>query len=114
VLTLEQFRILEARLRQMGYADMIEWSESIKPPGDAETLAQEIAWVICGAGMNVRVASQIFHSCMRQVKRGRSCCKIFRHKGKCAAIDFAWRNRETLYAEFLAAEDQIAWCAGLP
>ena len=114
MLTLERFRLLEARLRALGYDDMIAWAETVQPPPGPDKLAEEIAWVICGAGMNVRVAAQIFHACMRQVRKGKSACKVFRHKGKCAAIDFCWRNRALLHAEYLAADDKLAWCAGLP
>lgn len=114
MLTLERFRLLEARLRALGYDEAIAWSETVKPPPDADRLADEIAWVICGAGMNVRTAGKIHRACMRKVRRGRSACKVYGHKGKCAAIDFCWRNRELLHAEFVAADDKLAWCASLP
>lgn len=103
------------RLSAAGFAaDDIAWSENCGPPKNAEDFAREAIFVICNSGMRATVAVGIFEKCMRAIDVNASAHTAFGHKGKTAAIDTIWRDRDRLFAGYLAAEDKIAYCRSLP
>ena len=51
---------------------------------------------------------------MAALRAGRSARTVYAHPGKSAAIDEIWRRRQRLFREFRAAQDVLAFCAGLP
>ena len=106
-----------------GYWRDIEWSEGIAPPDDPDDFALELGWVIVNSGMKYRVAKGVWYGNEARIgisdaiQNGLSASIAFGHKGKCAAIDHVWLDREKLLAEFLAQpgdEAKIEWLGALP
>jgi hypothetical protein len=114
MITLKRFRRLEKDLREAGYRDVIDWSETVVGPASAEEFAEATIYVICNSGMKNSVAQLIYGRCVEALRQGRSATTVFGHPGKAMAIDQVWTARERLYAEYLAAEDKLAFCAELP
>jgi hypothetical protein len=109
------FQMIVDRLRELGFADSdIEWSENITPPASAEHFARETIFVICNSGMKNTVARRIYDKVRDELVAGGSAHSVFRHVGKATAIDRIWRDREDLFAKYGAADDKLAFCAGLP
>lgn len=97
-----------------GYGGDLEWSEGVVPPDDADEFAREAIFVICNSGMRFTVAERIFYQVEQALANGASASTVFGHKGKCGAIDHIWRHRTRLMAEYLAADDKLAFCEALP
>ena len=51
---------------------MIDWSENMTPPGDADEFAARAIYVICNSGMRVTVAAPICQLCMAELKTRQS------------------------------------------
>ncbi|ODP39767.1 hypothetical protein [Sphingomonas turrisvirgatae] len=113
-LTLEQFRELEAAMLARGYADLIAWSETIKPPRDCRTFAKEVIFVIANSGMSFRIANGIYWRCVRALAKGRSSAEVYGHPGKAKAMDHIWHHRKVLFAAYQIADNKLAFCGTLP
>jgi hypothetical protein len=87
------------RLGAQGQED-IAWSESLKPPASAEDFAIEAIFVICNSGIHHKVARGIFNRVCRSLMDGKSAREGFGHRGKSAAIDYIWKNREGLFDSY--------------
>jgi hypothetical protein len=83
-------------------------------PQDARAFAEAVIRAICGASVTPDVARRAYERCRRALELGATARMGFRHPGKAEAIDRIWRERETLYAAFVAADDQYAYLASLP
>lgn len=114
MITLAQFRDIEAMVREAGYEASIEWSENVAAPISAEAFAKQAIYVICNSGMRNSVAQPIFERCMTALSTVGSCKAVFGHHGKAAAIDAIWANRAVHFAAYVMAEDQLALLANLP
>lgn len=113
-MNVEKYLDLKTELVDAGYASEIEWSESIKPVADSLAFWQEFAWVVLNSGMREQIARQIWNRVRPAVEGGASAFTVFKHKGKAAAIDEVWANRDRLLAEYQAATDKVDWCETLP
>lgn len=100
MITAKRFRRLEEALRRAGYGPMIEWSETVTPPADAEAFASEAIYVICNSGMKNSVAAPIAGRCLAALQTGSSATTVFGHSGKARAIDAVWRRRDEFFAKF--------------
>jgi len=107
------FEHLVAQLGEQGRDD-IEWAESLREPSSADDFAEEVIFVICNSGMQHKVARGIYDRCIRALAAGTPVADVFGHKGKSAAIEKVWREREQLLAAYLAAEDKLQNLRGLP
>lgn len=114
MITVEEFCRIEAAVRAAGYAASIEWSETAGPPISADQFAREAIYVICNSGMRNSIARGIFDRCMAALDSERSATTVFGHRGKAAAIDAIWAERDRHFAEYLAAPDPVAYCGTLP
>lgn len=114
MITPAEFGRVVTMLDVAGFAGDITWSEGCGPPADAEDFATEAVFVVCNSGMKNTVARGIFDRIMPHLREGRSAGEGFGHKGKVAAIDFIWRERERLFTEFMAAPDKVAYAETLP
>lgn len=115
MISVEDFRTIITALDRAGFAaGDIAWAESCCLPPTAEEFALETIFVICNSGMQNKVARMIYEKCRKALTDGLSSATVFGHKGKTGAIDKIWRDRQSLYEEFLAAEDKLAWLAELP
>ena len=61
-----------------------------------------------------QIARQIWNRVRPVVESGSSASTVFGHKGKSAAIDYVWQNRDELLKKYLAAEDKIEYLQSLP
>ena len=114
MITLKQFREIEAAVVAAGYGDRIIWSETVGPPITARQFAREAIYVICNSGMRNSIARPIFERCVVALEAGHSATTVFGHPGKAQAIDRIWADRWRLYSEYLAAADQVEFLATLP
>lgn len=114
MLTLDQFRQLEAAVRTLGHGAAIEWSQAIEPPPSADAFAAEAVYVICNSGMRVTIAARIAERCLDALRNGGSAGSVFGHRSKTVAIDEIWAAREELFHQLKDAEDLIEFCAALP
>ena len=114
MITLKRFRRIEAVMRAADYGHMIEWSEAIPKPADADAFAEQAVYVICNSGMMNRVAEPIFNRCMVALRKGLSSTTVYGHPGKAAAIDRIWVEREQLFAAYLIEADTISFLRSLP
>ena len=114
MITLEQFREIEAAVRAAGYGGRITWSENVTPPKTARWFAREAIYVICNSGMRNSVARITFERCMRALEAKISVATVFRHPGKAVAIDTIWKIRNKLFAHYRAAADPVAFLETLP
>lgn len=94
--------------------DDIAWSESIEPPASPEDFALEAIFVICNSGMKNTVARRIFEKCRDALLDQQSASSAFGHAGKAGAIDKIWGDRGQLFADYMAADDKLAFCGSLP
>ena len=113
-MTLNRFRLLEQALRANGYGAVIDWSESIRPPEDAEKFASCAIYVICNSGMRVTVAAPIAERCIAALMAGNSSTTVFGHLGKGAAIDDIWTRRHELFSRYLSENDKVEMLGALP
>ena len=114
MITLKRFRRIEAILRRQGYADVIDWSESVQAPQSAEEFAREAIYVICNSGMAVTIGAPIAEGCIFRLQEGGSAAEVFGHPGKRVAIDSIWRDRAELFAGFQAANAKLEFLESLP
>ena len=114
MITLAQFRDIEAAVRAAGYSRTILWSETPDPPKSARKFAREAIFVICSSGMRNTVAQTIFDRCMGALRAGVSVRTVFGHPGKAAAIDHIWAERKRLYSAYRSAADPVEYLATLP
>ena len=113
-MNLYQYLRLRGLLVALGYGAEITWAQSVKPVDDAVTFWAEFAWVVLNSGMKEQIARQIWNRVRPAVENGRSAATVFGHKGKSAAIDYVYANRERLLGEYIIAVDKLAWLQGLP
>lgn len=114
MITLKRFRRLEQALADAGYVEDRVWAERLSPPDNAEQFAEAAVYVICNSGMQYRVAQDIFARCMAALQRTGAVRRVFGHPGKAKAIGTIWRDRDKLFAAYLAANDKVEFCQSLP
>lgn len=100
-------------------APMAAWSTSIAEPPHAEKLASEIVWIILCAGKRAQAARTLEARVWDAIHAGRPVMSAFGHRMRAGAIEFAWAEREALYAKLLelrhtSDDDLLAWCRTLP
>jgi hypothetical protein len=92
----------------------VAWAEAIEPPTDPDAFARETIFVIANSGMRHTVARGIFERVMKSLDRGGSAHDAFGHRGKAAAMDRIWAERDAMLAGFHAAADRLAYCETIP
>lgn len=105
---------VKKRVADAGYEGEADWAQFLMPVADAQTFWSEFAWVVLNSGMKEQIARKIWGRVRPAVEGGASASTVFGHKGKAAAIDHVWANRDRLLAEYLAAPDKVEWCETLP
>lgn len=113
-LSLESYIHLRDKITEFGFGHEIDWADSIQLVDDADTFWSEFSWVVLNSGMKNQIARQIWNRVRPVVESGSSASTVFGHKGKSAAIDYVWQNREELLKKYLAAEDKIEHLQSLP
>jgi hypothetical protein len=113
-LSVEFYGELRARLGAFGYGHEYEWAQTVGPPADAITFFCEYGWVVVNSGMRNQVAARIWERVIAALSSGERVFTAFKHPGKAAAIQLVWDQREDFYAQYMQAEDKIAFLADLP
>jgi hypothetical protein len=113
-MNLAQYLELRKRLLGLGYAEEIEWAQTVQPVSDADVFWREFAWVVLNSGMKNQVAAGIWQRVRPVVERGGSASEVFGHKGKAKAIDTVFARRVELLADYIAAPDKLAYLRALP
>ena len=114
MITLLRFKRLEEAVKRAGFESDILWAEQLAPPFDADEFGREAVYVIVNSGMKNTVALGIFDRCMDRLYADKPVHRVFGHDGKARAIGAIWRKRHQLFAEYVAAEDKLAFCQSLP
>lgn len=114
MITITRFRRIEQAVRQAGYGEDIQWSETIDQPTSPEQFAEAAIYVICNSGMAFTVAASIVEKCYEAVRAGAAVSAVFGHPGKAAAIEHVWYGRVALYAAYIDADDKLEFCQSLP
>lgn len=114
MITLKRFRSVEAVLREAGYGAIIDWSENIAKPADAEAFAAEAIYVVINSGFKNSIAKPIFDRCMMALRAGLSSATEFGHPGKQVAIDRIWVEREEMFAAYQLEPDKLRYLMTLP
>jgi hypothetical protein len=100
--------------------EMLRWCMTDRRPGNAEDLAREIIWIILCAGRSAQAARTIEARVIAAVEQGRPALEAFGFRAKAAAIDRAWRDRESDLAACHVAlasgsvETVVDWCGSIP
>ncbi len=113
-MTPERYQELRGAIIAAGYAGEIEWAEGVKAPATADDLAGEAIWVILCSGMKEQIARKISDKVWPAIHDGKPVAGVFGHKGKAAAIETIWRDREKLLISFRRVNDKVEWCKRLP
>lgn len=108
------YQALRADIISCGYGHEVEWAQSVQPVSDALTFWGEFSWVVLNSGMRNQVAQGIWKRVRPAVLAGQSAATVFGHKGKAAAIDHVYQNREVLLQQYLSAADKLAFIQDLP
>lgn len=112
--SLAWYLAVKEQVANAGYSHEVTWAEALTPVADPLTFWTEFAWVVLNSGMKEQIARKIWTRVRPAVEAGQSAETVFGHKGKAAAIDFVWTNRERLLAEYQTASDKVTWCETLP
>lgn len=113
-MTVEDYQALRAAVIEAGFADEVEWCETVTAPVDAIGFAGQAVWVILCSGMKAQIARLIEAKVWPAIHAGRPVSSVFGHDGKSAAIETIWRDRAALFEAFLAAADKVEFCKTLP
>lgn len=114
MITLKRFLRIEEVMRQAGYGAIIDWSEAIPKPADAEDFAEKAIFVVCASGFKFSIAKPISERCIVALRAGLSSATEFRHPGKQKAIDRIWAEREEMFAAYQAEPDKLRYLMTLP
>ena len=83
-------------------------------PETADEFAQHVIEAICHASVTPTVGRRTFERCMRALSLGSTVRIGLRHPTKAEAIDTIWRERESLFEEYIASPDKLHFLATLP
>lgn len=114
-MTPSRYHDLRKAVIAAGYEHEIDWAQNIKPPETAEDFAGEVIWVILCSGMKEQIARIISKRVWAAIKSGKLVKgNVLGKSGKADAIDTIWRDRDTLFSAFRAANDKIEFGLSLP
>lgn len=105
---------LKQEIISRGYADDVTWSENVEECQSADEFAREHAFVVCNSGMKAQIAVQIFRRVVSALENGRPVIEAFKNKGKVKAIEYVYKNRARLFAEYQEATDKVSFLETLP
>jgi hypothetical protein len=101
-------------LVDMGYADDIQWAQTVARPLNADAFVREYIFVVCNSGMKAQIAAGIYRKVISALEAGQSALSVFGHKGKAEAIDTVWKAQDDWFSGYLAAPDQVSFLESLP
>lgn len=117
----DEYKELRAAVIDAGYGEEVRWAQNVKAPTTPEALWREYSWVVINSGMRNQVAQGIWARVQPHVEAGGSARDVFGHAKKAEAIDWAWRQRRTIFArfgelrsDFASTETMLRWCVAYP
>ena len=114
MITLKRFLEIEAIMREAGYSAIIDWSDNIPRPANAEEFAEKAIFVVVASGFKYTLAKPISERCIAALRAGLSSASEFRHPGKQRAIDRIWAERDEMFAAYEAETDKLRFLISLP
>ena len=106
---LEDFWELYDEVVDNGYQKEIDWQENLKPCGDADTFLQEYIWVVLNSGMKNQVARKIYERIKKALATVQPINRVFKHKGKAAAILNMSLVADDIFKMYQDAEDKLVF-----
>lgn len=115
-MTVAEYLTLKRAIIARGYAEMIEWSEGLKPVADPDLFWEEYAWVVLNSGMKEQIARQIWEKVRPAVRNGFGAGSVFGYKAKARGIDLVYAGRLALLRTYRKTPDaeKMAWLQTLP
>jgi hypothetical protein len=111
----QEYISLKKAIIEAGFQEDIDWAEGIKLCEDPFEFWLEYTFVICNSGMKWQVATPIFQRIVAaRCDHGKAAHTVFRHPGKCQAIDRAWNEKLDMLLGFIRAGDRLQYCQSLP
>jgi hypothetical protein len=113
-MTSDQYLDIKLELIGLGYANEIDWAESIRPCDSAFKFWCEYVWVVINSGMKNQVANVIWDRIISAYNDGKRAADVFGHKGKATAIDDMWEARYGEFNAYQSAKDKLTHLQTLP
>ncbi len=110
----ETYMDLKAKVIKAGYAEEVDWSDSIKPCASASKFLDEYIWVVINAGMKEQVARVIFRRLEEAMQEKIPLLEAFAHKGKVAAIEKMLKCYRLKFFEYQNAKHKLEYLESLP
>ncbi len=112
-MTPERYLELREAVIEAGYGEEVKWAETVKPCTSATVFLDEYVWVVLNSGMKNQVAHIIRRRIVAAIEAGRSVRSAFKHPGKSAAIEAMIDHHVPVFAQYLEAEDKLAFLQSL-
>jgi hypothetical protein len=110
----ETYFDLKRLIISFGYERDVTWAENVGECKSSEDFAREHAFVVCNSGMKAQIARKIFERVWAALIAGKDPALVFGHKGKVEAIVHVYELRQQIFAEYLLAQDKLAFLETLP
>lgn len=111
-----QYMDLKAAIIDRGYAEEIDWAQSIRPVSDPMDFWTEYAWVVLNSGMKEQIARMIWEKVRPVVHGGGTASSVFGYRAKARGIDLVFTARHHLLRTYRATPDaeKMGWLRTLP
>lgn len=109
-----EFWDLRQKIINAGYGEEIIWQESVREPDTADEFMWQYIWVVISAGMKNQVARIIEQRIVGAYNDGSPIESAFRHKGKVKAIKGMIEEHDSIFDQYLEAEDRLEFLSSLP
>lgn len=114
-MTPEAYLALKDRVLVAGFADEVDWAETVGPPKTPWAFWCEYGWVVVNSGMKNTVAKKIWSRIYEAVVvRDMPVSSAFGHPGKVAAIQQIHDERQEWFERYLDAPDKLAFLESMP
>lgn len=110
----EQFDTLVQKLKDLGYADEIDWQNELEPCDNNNAFMMEACWVVLNSGMKEQIARKIWGRIQGAWSDGIDISEVFKHKGKVAAIKYILANSGNLFEGYVLSTNKIEYLQTIP
>lgn len=106
---------MRKELIDRGYEKEIEWSENIKKCESKGAFFTEYVFVVISSGMKAQIARKIYNKVSDALICGVDINTVFKHKGKCKAINYVKSHYGVLFMLFEKDRNHnVDWLEILP
>ncbi len=113
-MTLQNYNSLVKQVMDAGYAEEIEWASNIKTCGNSVDFLCETCWVIINSGMKEQIARKIWERIQEAWSSGSDSSSVFKHCGKCDAMELVRNNHEKMFTKWEQSENKIEFLQSIP